>query len=99
MHSANKLNVIESAKLSLVVGNDEHVILCNFGYRSISGFEVIKGTTPTPPSVAGKPGLNRAAFSFAARNHREIRRNRSKTGTKKPRSLVDRRNDQNVHVQ
>ena len=48
-----------------------------------------------PPSVAGKPGLNRAAyeFSFAARNHREIRRNRSKTGTKKPRSLVDRTKD------
>ena len=84
-----------SAKLCLVVGNDEHVILCNFGDRSISSFEVIKGTPPKPPSVAGKPGLKRAAyeFSFAARNHREIRRNRSKTGTKKPRSLMDRRND------
>ena len=84
-----------SAKLGLVVGNDEHVILCNFGVRSISGFEVIKGTPPKPPSVAVKPGLNRAAyeFSFAARNHREIRRNRSKTGTKKPRSSMDRRND------
>lgn len=84
-----------SAKLCLVVGNDEHVILCNFGDRSISSFEVIKGTPPKPPSVAGKPGLKRAAyeFSFAARNHREIRRNRSKTGTKKPRSLVDRTKD------
>ena len=56
---------------------------------------VLKGTPPKPPSVAVKPGLNRAAyeFSFAARNHREIRRNRSKTGTKKPRSLVDRTKD------
>ena len=86
LHSANKLNVIVSAKLCLVVGNDEHVILCNFGDRSTTGFEVIKGTPPKPPSVAGKPGLNRAAykFSFAARNHREIRRNRIKPGTKKP---------------
>lgn len=84
-----------SAKLCLGVGNDEHVILCNFGDRSISSFEVIKGTPAKPPSVAGKPGLNRAAyeFSFAARNHREIRRNGSKTGTKKPLSLTDRRND------
>lgn len=84
-----------SAKLCLVVGNDEHVILCNFSDRGISGFEVIKGTPPKLPSVAGKPGLNRGAyeFSFAARNHREIRRNRSKTGTKTPRSLMDRRND------
>ena len=84
MQSANKLNIIVSAKLCLVVGNDEHVILCDFGDRT-SGFEVIKGTPPKPPSVAGKSGLNRATyeFSFAARNHREIRRNRSKTGTKK----------------
>lgn len=84
-----------SAKLCPVVGNGEHVILCNFGDRSISSFKVIKGTPPKAPSVAGKPGLNRAAykFSFAARNHREIGRNRSKTGTKKPRSLMDRRND------
>lgn len=81
MHSANKLNVIVSAKLYLVVGNDEHVILCNFGDRSTTSFEVIKGIPPKPPSVAGKPGLNRAIYEF------------SFAGTKKPRSLVDRRND------
>ena len=49
-------------KLCLVLGNDEYFILCNFGDRSISGFEVIGGTPPKPPPVAGKPGLNRATI-------------------------------------
>ena len=49
-------------KICLVLGNNEYFILCNFGDRSISGFEVIWGTPPKPPPFAGKPGLNRATI-------------------------------------
>jgi len=40
---ANKSNNMTSIKLALEVGNDEHIVLCNFGNHSISGFEVIEG--------------------------------------------------------
>ena len=35
--------VIVSIKLCPEVGNDEHIIVCNFGGRRMSGFEVIGG--------------------------------------------------------
>ena len=35
--------VIVSIKLCQQVGNDECFVLCNFGDRSLSGFEVIEG--------------------------------------------------------
>ena len=34
--------VIVSIKLCQQVGNDEYFVLCNFGGRSLSGFEVIE---------------------------------------------------------
>ena len=44
-------NVILSIKLYPEVGNCEYIILCNFGCRGISGFEVIE-ETPSPSPVA-----------------------------------------------
>ena len=35
-------------KLNLNVGNDEYIILWNFGSRIMSGFEVIDGGPPKP---------------------------------------------------
>ena len=35
--------VIVSIKLCPEVGNDEYIIVCNFGGRRMSGFEVIGG--------------------------------------------------------
>ena len=34
------------------VGNDEYIIVCNFGGRRMSGFEVIGGGAPRRPPVA-----------------------------------------------
>ena len=46
--------VIVSIKLCLEVGNDEYIIVCNFGGRRMSGFEVIGGGggPPRRPPVA-----------------------------------------------
>lgn len=38
--------IILSTKLCLDAGNNEYVILCNFGGRIISGFKVIEGGAP-----------------------------------------------------
>ena len=35
--------MIVSIKLCLNVRNDEYITLCNFGDRTMSGFEVIEG--------------------------------------------------------
>ena len=54
--------MIVSIKLCLDVRNDEYIILCNFGDRTMSGFEVIEGDLLGSPPVAAskkKPGLNR----------------------------------------
>ena len=51
-----------SIKLCLDVRNDEYIILCNFGDRTMSGFEVIeRGLLGSPPVAASekKPNLNR----------------------------------------
>ena len=50
-----------SIELCPEVGNDDYIIVCNFGGRSISGSEVIEGAFQDVP-VAGsktKPGLSR----------------------------------------
>ena len=47
--------VIVSIKLCPEVGNDEYIIVCNFGGRRMSGFEVIGGGgggAPRRPPVA-----------------------------------------------
>ena len=73
--------VTVSIKVFLNVGNDEYIILCNFGGRSImSGFEVIDGglQEPCPRSQkkkeqqqqtkkAGLNGVNSKALSFVSR--------------------------------
>ena len=53
-------------ELYLNVRNDEYIILCKFGGRTISHFEIIGGGPPKPPlphlpgpSKPKKPGLNR----------------------------------------
>ena len=54
--------MIVSIKLCLDVRNDEYIILCNFGDRTTSGFEVIeRGLLGSPPVAASekKPSLNR----------------------------------------
>ena len=51
--------VIVSIKLCPEVGNDEYVIVCNFGGRRMSGFEVIGG---------GGGGLQGARRSQKAKN-------------------------------
>ena len=54
--------MIVSIKLCLDVRNDEYIILCNFGDRTMSGFEVTEGDLLGSPPVAAskkKPGLNR----------------------------------------
>ena len=40
--------VIVSVKLCPNVGNDEYIIVCNFGSRRMSGFEVIVGASEAP---------------------------------------------------
>ena len=35
--------VIVSIQLCRQVGNDEYFVLCNFGGRSLNGFEVVEG--------------------------------------------------------
>ena len=59
--------VIVPIKLYLDVGNDEHIILCNFGGRFVSSFEVMEGDPKAHLLVAGsknkKPGLNRDKVS------------------------------------
>ena len=73
MDSANRFNNMKSVnKLCQEVGNDEYMIVCNFGSRRMNGFEVIEreegrdggggGRAPMPLPVTGnkkKPGLNR----------------------------------------
>ena len=44
--------VIVPIKLHLDVGNDEHIILCNFGDRFVSSFEVMEGD---PKAQEGSP--------------------------------------------
>ena len=50
-----------SIKLCLNVGNDVYIILCNFGVRTLSGFEVKHGGLPNPHLDRNKqkknPGL------------------------------------------
>lgn len=45
--------IILSTKLCLDAGNNEYVILCNFGGRIISGFKVIEGGAPEVPLPPG----------------------------------------------
>ena len=40
--------VIVSVKLCPNAGNDEYIIVCNFGSRRMSGFEVIKVASEAP---------------------------------------------------
>ena len=40
--------VIVSIKLCPEVGSDEYIIVCDFGGRRMSGFEVIEGTSEAP---------------------------------------------------
>ena len=44
-------HIIVSIKFCLDVGNDECIILCNFGGRIMSGFEILEGDlqSPSPP--------------------------------------------------
>ena len=42
-------HIIVSIKFCLDVGNDECIILCNFGGRIMSGFEILEGDLPPPP--------------------------------------------------
>ena len=53
-------------KLYIDVGNDEHIILFNFGGRFVSSFEVMKGDPEAHLLVAEnkKPGLNRDRAIF-----------------------------------
>ena len=44
--------VIVPIKLHLDVANDEHIILCNFGDRFVSSFEVMEGD---PKAQEGSP--------------------------------------------
>ena len=57
----NKLKPV--GKLCLEVGNDEYMIVCNFGGRTMKGFEVIDGgrISEAPPGhrKQTKPSLNR----------------------------------------
>ena len=44
-------HIIVSIMFCLDVGNDECIILCNFGGRIMSGFEILEGDlqSPFPP--------------------------------------------------
>ena len=59
--------VIVPIKLYLDVGNDEHIILFNFGGRFVNSFEVLKGDPEAHLLVAGskikKARLNRDKVS------------------------------------
>ena len=76
MDSANRFNNMKSVNKLICqeVGNDEYMIVCNFGSRRMNGFEVIEreggreggGRAPMPLPVTGnkkKPGLNRVTSS------------------------------------
>ena len=55
-------------KLSLNVGNDDYIILCNFDGLIISGLEAEEGdlrTSPRPFPVAGSKKLTGRNFSLA----------------------------------
>ena len=47
------LFIILSTKLCLDAGNNEYVILCNFGGRIVSSFKVIEGEAPEVPLPPG----------------------------------------------
>ena len=61
-------NVIVSIKLCPEVGNDESIVVCNFGGHRMSGFKVLEGGPPSPlPPVRRKQkktGRNRQAESL-----------------------------------
>ena len=47
-------NVIASIKLCPEVGNDESIVMCNFGGHRMSDCDVLEGGPPSPlPPVAG----------------------------------------------
>ena len=53
-------HIIVSIKFCLDVGNDECIILCNFGGRIMSGFEILEGDlqSPFPPPPPPPPPFN-----------------------------------------
>ena len=48
---------IVSIKLLPEVGGDEYIIVCYFGDRRMSGFEVIEGASEAPPVAGRKKSL------------------------------------------
>ena len=46
--------VIVSIKLYPEVGNDESIVVCNFGGHRMSGFEVLEGGPPNPLPLVRK---------------------------------------------
>ena len=50
-------HIIVSIKFCLDVGNDECIILCNFGGRIMSGFEILEGDPQSPSSPPPHPLL------------------------------------------
>ena len=57
--------VIVSTKLCPEGGNDEYIILCNFGDCRTSGSEIIEGDphrSPLSQDAKQKPGLNRVKY-------------------------------------
>ena len=74
MDSANRFNNMKSVnKLCQEVGNDEYMIVCNFGSRRMNGFEVIE-------REEGRDGGGGGKGSDASPGHRKQKKAGSEQG-------------------